>query len=211
MTSITVPITGATAADFAALNTAIQAALAPPVVTPPTPVADVVLYANGKGTYEGLWNYGDLEQTDGMTFAGEVCAQFVAAASGGGGGFLPYFALPELDTTGYLYRHLRLAYTRVGQVWQAVQPYMHAPNPTDTGDIVIPGTLSVNIVPPVGINTWFDLYIPLRAGGYNMVPIQVIKKWGIQDQINSSGNNAALGHGNTWYMAYDALTVTKPA
>jgi hypothetical protein len=210
MTNITVPITGVTATDFAALNSAIQAAFAPPVVTPP-PLADFVIYANGKGNYAGLWNYGALEQTDGVTFEGEICAQFIATASGGGGGYLPYFALPELDTTGYLYRHFRLAYTRAGQVWEAVQPYMHAPNPTDTGDIVIPGTSNVNIIPSVGINTWFDVWIPLRAGGYNMDATQVVKKMGLQDQINSSGNNAALGHDNTFYMAYDALTVTKPA
>lgn len=209
MNSITVPITGVTATDFAALNSAIQAAVAPPV-SPPT-LADFIIYANGKGHYAGLWNYGALDQTDGVTFEGEVCAQFIATASGGGGGYLPYFALPELDTTGFNYRHFRLAYTRAGQVWEAVQPFMHAPNPTDTGDIVIPGTLNVNIIPPVGPGIWFDVYIPLRAGGYNMTPTQVWKKAGLQDQINSSGNNDALGHDNTWYMSRDALTVTKPA
>ena len=209
--SITVALTGNTAADLAAISAAATLALAPPVVTPPAPVADFVIYANGKGHYAGLWNYGALEQTDGVTFEGEVCAQFIATASGGGGGYLPYFALPELDTTGFLYRHMRLAYTRAGQVWEAVQPYEHAANATDTGDIVIPGTLNVNVVPPVGINTWFDVYIPLRAGGYNMTATQVIKKAGLQDQINSSGNDAALGHDNTWYLAYDGLTAVLPA
>ena len=211
--SITVALTGNTAADLAAISAAATLALAPPVVTPPAPVADFVIYANGKGHYAGLWNYNDLIQTDGVTFEGEVCAQFIATASGGGGGYLPFFALPELDTTGFLYRHWRLAYTRAGQVWEAGQPFMHAPNATDTGDIAIPGTRNVNIVPPVGINTWFDVYIPLGASGYNMTPAQtsVWKKAGLQDQINSSGSNAALGHDNEWYMAYDGLTAVLPA
>ena len=40
-------------------------------------------------------------------FAEFVCAQFIATASGGGGGYLPYFA-PELDTTGFLCNHTSL-------------------------------------------------------------------------------------------------------
>jgi hypothetical protein len=206
--TITVALTGATAADLAAISAAATAALAP---APPPTLADFVIYANGKGNYAGEWNSGGLIQTDGVTFEGEICAQFLATASGGGGDYTPFFALPELDTTGYNYRHLRMAYTRVGQVWKVTQPYMHAPNPTDTGDIVIPGTLEVNINPPVGINTWFDVFILLRAGGANMTDTQVIKKWGVQDQINANGQNPALGHDNMFYIAYDALTVTKPA
>jgi hypothetical protein len=214
MASITVPITGNTDIDLAAISAAVTLSFkTPPPPPPPPALADYVILQDGKTFYKGNWNYGNLMETDGVTFAGELCSEFIATASGGGGGYLPYFELPNIDTTGYNYRRLRMASTRPGQVWLAVQPYMHAPNPTDTGDLPVPGTSSVNVNsfgPTPVPGEFFDYYIPLRAGGYNMNPTQVIKKAGIQDQINSGGGNPTLGHNNTWYIAYDALTVTKP-
>ena len=202
--NITFPYTGVTLTDLNAISAAIAAA----TETPP-PVADLIILNGGKTFYTGQWNYGELVETDGVTYAGELCSQFLATASGGGGGYLPYFELPGLSIVGYNYRHLRMAYTRAGQIWQAVMPYM-APPAGQSGDFPIPGALNVDIAPPVGAGVWFDVWIPLRAGGYNDVNNTPILKMGIQDQINSSGNNPTLGHDNLWYIAYDALTATKP-
>lgn len=204
-------------AELAALNAGQSVSILSPivVVTPPPTVADAVVLSAGKFYWSGNFNYGGLVETDGVSFAGLVCSEFLATASGGGGGWLPHRdigAVPQpghFDTTGYEFLQLTLAPTRPGQAWQGVVP--DVPNTPTATDHPVPGANSVNIndFGPAPVVGQFSTYkIPLHAGGYNMPPGVIIWKFGVQDQINSSGSDPALGHDNIWYISDARFTAT---
>jgi hypothetical protein len=152
------------------------------------------------------FNYGGIDETDGVTFAGQRAIRFTASSKGGGGGGW----LPVIDrffnTTGYKYLQLTLAPTRPGQSWQLVQPELPQHGVNDTP---VPGGATVNVedygpAPEVGVFATYKIPLSVIAPNGTM-----LWKFGVQDQIFwANGQNAALGSGNQWYVA-DARFTTE--
>jgi hypothetical protein len=205
-----------TAAELAALNAGQPVSiLSPVIVTTPPPAAgsDAVVMSAGKFYWSGNYNYDNIVEVDGVTFAGQVCSMFIAKTPGGGGGWLPRrdaVALPQpghFDTTGYEFLSLTLASTRPGQQWQGVVP--DVPNTPTATDHPVPGANSVNITDfgPAPVVGQFATYkIPLHAGGYNMPPGVIIWKFGVQDQMGFVNPSEAAG--NVWYVADARFTAS---
>lgn len=215
------PGTSPTAASVAAVLAAtpsfvaaVAAAIAPPVVTPPVVVPppstgldpSFIVMTSGVFKWDKNFNYGGITETDGVTFAGQACTMFTGVTPGGGGGWNPVKNV-FFNTTGYNFLQITLAPSRAGQSWQLNQPETPVNGVNDTP---VPGANSVTIEnygpkPVVGVFATYK--IPLHAGGLNMVAGQLVWKFGVQDQINASGANTALGSGNQWYVADCRFTV----
>jgi len=192
-------------------------------------LADAVVTTGGVNILASTtvnWDYGNISQAGPITYAGKAAWQMSACTSavtattqkcsnvpaGGGGGWLNPFPSPNyLNLAGYNYVVVTLAATRAGQVWLLGQPFI--PNTATASDQPVPGTLSVtlsgsNCSPAPAPGVWSVCKIPLHSGGVNLpTGSLVIMKQGIQDQINSSGNNPTLGAGNIWYIADVRYTV----
>jgi hypothetical protein len=166
---------------------------------------NAVVLSDGVFRWSKNFNYGGIEETDGVTFAGQRAARFTANSTGGGGGWLPvnnrFF-----NTTGYKYLQLTLAPTRPGQSWHLVQPELPQHGVNDTP---VPGGATVAVedygpAPAVGVFATYKIPLSVIAPNGTM-----IWKFGVQDQIFwANGQNTALSNGNQWYVA-DARFTTE--
>jgi hypothetical protein len=168
---------------------------------------DFVILTGGVMKWSKNFNYSGMTETDGVTFQGQAASRFTATATpGGGGGWLPVEDA-FFDTTGYNFLSITIAPTRAGQSWLVTPPEMPLNGVNDTP---VPGAVGVNLEKfcPVAlqINVFQVCKVPLHSGGLNMAVGQIMWKFGVQDQINAAGNNAALGNGNQWYIADARLT-----
>lgn len=202
--------------------------------TTPTTLPDAVVTTGGVNVLASTtvnWDYGNITQIGPVTYAGanawqmnactgtatattQVCSQVPA---GGGGGWLNPFPSPGyFNSAGYNWVSVTLAPTRAGQVWLLGQPYV--PNTATTTDVPVAGAVSIQDISKYGPKPQVGVYatykIPLHCGvvagdcGVNAhVAGDILLKQGIQDQINSSGNNPTLGAGNVWYLADMRYTV----
>lgn len=166
-----------------------------------------VIMTGGAMEWSKNFNYSGLTETDGKTFQGQAASLFTSTAAGGGGGWLPVEDA-FFDTTGYNFISITIAPTRSGQSWLLTPPEMPFNGVNDTP---VPGAIAINLenycTPKIAPNVFSVCKAPLHAGGLNMTVGQIMWKFGLQDQINANGQNAALGNGNQWYIADARLTV----
>lgn len=209
------PITGATGAvDLDALATALapkvaailNATPAPPVDPPPPSTAIAYVYHDGTFYWPGDYSWGvQVEYSDstGAPLSGAFDIEVM-----GNGGWQPYAANQDFDTTPYKYLYFWVKPTLANAVWgSGVMAKGDVPVGTNLSDISkfavsAQGTGAVPL--PNEAGAWTQYRIPLGAGGLNLPAGQHIEKFWIQDRSNNGNGTDS----NRWYVdeAYFSAT-----
>jgi hypothetical protein len=209
MTTITVSLTGSTAADLAAISTAATAALAPaPPPPPPPPPAEVSwVYHAGKLVWAGDWSYGvasigyDNLANPAPDGTGSIAIDGGPTSSEEWGGWQPYINAGCqgsiglcFDTTPFKYLIFSMKPTVANQKLKAV--FLSAGDTADGIGLYDLGAYSAaGDNPPIG--EWSSYKVPLSAFALTDL---IVLKFSIGDQTGLPNN--------MWYLADVGFSAT---
>jgi hypothetical protein len=191
MTTITVSLTGSTAADLAAISAAATAALVPAPSPPaPPPVTESWVYHEGKLIWGGDWSYSATPNYDDTAnLAPDGTASLRVTLTGAWGGWQPYInagcqsSIGEcFDTSGFNYLNFLARPTIADQKFKAA--ILSSGDTADGPPLYDMGPYNPGgDNPPVGV--WTAYKVPLSVFALTN---PIILKFSIGDQTGLAAN-----------------------